>query len=51
MRFHSVVFADSLQTSYTAFDYTDGGKILGYLEDNCKTENLLSISDLLKKNN
>lgn len=50
MRFHSVVFADTLNTSYTAFDYTGGGKILGYLTDNFKKENLLTISDLLEKN-
>ncbi|KAB1155823.1 radical SAM protein [Flavobacterium luteum] len=50
MRFHSVVFADTLNTSYTAFDYTGGGKILGYLTDNSKKENLLTISDLLEKN-
>ena len=49
MRFHSVVFADTLNTSYTAFDYTGGGKILGYLTDNSKKENLLTISDLLEK--
>ena len=51
MRFHSVVFADTLNTSYTAFDYTGGGKILGYLTDNSKKENLLTINDLLEKNN
>jgi len=49
MRFHSVVFADTLNTSYTAFDYTGGGKILGYLTDNSKKENLLTINDLLEK--
>jgi len=48
MRFHSVVFADTLDTSYTAFDYTGGGKILGYLTDNFKKDNLLTIEELLK---
>jgi len=49
MRFHSVVFADTLKTDYTAFDYTGGGKILGYLTDNSKKENLLTIEELLAK--
>jgi hypothetical protein len=49
MRFHSVVFADTLNTDYTAFDYTGGGKILGYLTDNSKKENLLTIEELLVK--
>jgi len=48
MRFHSVLFADTLETDFTAIDYTRGGKILGYLTDNLKLDNLLSIEGLLK---
>lgn len=47
MRFHSVVFAETLATEYTAIDYTQGGKILNFLKDNNKLDMMLSINDLI----
>lgn len=47
MRFHSVVFAETLGTEYTAIDYTQGGKILNFLKDNNKLDMMLSINDLI----
>ncbi len=46
MRFHSVVFAHTLQTEFTAFDYTKGGKILNYLTDNKQLDRMITIDDL-----
>lgn len=48
MRFHSVVFAHTLETNFIGFDYTNGGKINNYLSDNQALKNLLSLNDLLK---
>jgi len=47
MRFHSVLFADTLETEYTAIDYTLGGKIENYLIDNNKLTNMIRINDLI----
>jgi polysaccharide pyruvyl transferase WcaK-like protein len=33
MRFHSVLFAHTARTPFLAIDYTNGGKIKGFLED------------------
>lgn len=49
MRFHSVVFAHTLNTSFTAIDYTRGGKIANYLGDNKVGEHLLSVEDIVKE--
>lgn len=51
MRFHSVVFAHTLKTSFSAIDYTKGGKIKNYLTDENCIERLISIDDLLKYEN
>lgn len=48
MRFHSVLFADTLNTNFMAIDYTLGGKIHAYLKDNNIQEKVLSIDDLLR---
>lgn len=48
MRFHSVLFAHSLNTCFTAVDYTLGGKIYGYLKDNNALGSLVSVSELIK---
>lgn len=50
MRFHSVVFAHTLKTSFSAIDYTKGGKIKNYLSDENCIEKLISIDDLLLVN-
>lgn len=47
MRFHSVVFAHTLSTEFTAVDYTKGGKILNYLKDNQNESNYLSVDILI----
>lgn len=47
MRFHSVVFAHTLDTDFTAIDYTRGGKILNYLTDNNCPQHMLSIDNLV----
>ena len=47
MRFHSVLFAHTLGTSFTAVDYTKGGKIKNYLVDNHSSDKMMSIDDFL----
>jgi MoaA/NifB/PqqE/SkfB family radical SAM enzyme/polysaccharide pyruvyl transferase WcaK-like protein len=49
MRFHSVVFAHTLKTNFTAIDYTNGGKILNYLTDNKCTDKLVAIDGLIEQ--
>ena len=48
MRFHSVVFAHTLNTPFTAIDYTRGGKISNYIADNSIPENLLSVEQIIE---
>lgn len=50
MRFHSVLFADTMKTNYCAIDYTNGGKILNYLSDNKKLTNYISVNSLINEN-
>ncbi|MBK8805328.1 MAG: polysaccharide pyruvyl transferase family protein [Bacteroidales bacterium] len=49
MRFHSVVFANTLETEFEAIDYTNGGKIFGYLTDENKSDRMISINQILKE--
>ncbi len=46
MRFHSVLFASTLNTNFLAIDYTNGGKITGFLEDKNQTELLIELSSI-----
>jgi polysaccharide pyruvyl transferase WcaK-like protein/MoaA/NifB/PqqE/SkfB family radical SAM enzyme len=46
MRFHSVLFADTLNTDYLAIDYTLGGKIHNFLNDLNKLDKKVSINEL-----
>ena len=46
MRFHSVLFADTLGVPFVAIDYTGGGKIKGYLKDRQKDELKIDRVDL-----
>lgn len=48
MRFHSVVFAHTLKTNFMALDYTNGGKIKSFLNDNNCMDKLNSIDDLIR---
>lgn len=48
MRFHSVLFAHTLQTDFVAIDYTGGGKIYNYLKDENSLGNLIDINDLIE---
>lgn len=47
MRFHSVLFADTLYKDFIAIDYTQGGKIKNFLKDNNKLSYLISFDDLI----
>lgn len=47
MRFHSVVFAHVLGLNYFAIDYTNGGKIAGFLDDANARERMMSVDDLI----
>lgn len=47
MRFHSVLFAHTLETNFLAIDYTLGGKILSYLRDNNALTNLITKDQLI----
>lgn len=46
MRFHSVVFAETLRKPFIAIDYTGGGKIKGYLQDKGKEDHIIDRSHL-----
>jgi polysaccharide pyruvyl transferase WcaK-like protein len=46
MRFHSVVFAHTIGCRFAAIDYTDGGKIRGFLKDNGLGDKLIRLPDL-----
>ncbi len=49
MRFHSMLFAESLQLPFLAIDYTLGGKIYNYLKDADKLDHLISMDELKKQ--
>ncbi|MDJ0633394.1 MAG: polysaccharide pyruvyl transferase family protein [Xenococcaceae cyanobacterium MO_188.B29] len=46
MRFHSVLFAETLDVPYIAIDYTGGGKIKAFLERKGKLDRLISLQDI-----
>jgi MoaA/NifB/PqqE/SkfB family radical SAM enzyme/polysaccharide pyruvyl transferase WcaK-like protein len=46
MRFHSVLFAHTLDLNYLAIDYTLGGKVHGFLSDHLATGNMLSLEEI-----
>lgn len=46
MRFHSVLFAHVLNTNFIAIDYTQGGKIKNFLEDNDASEKMYALTDI-----
>jgi len=50
MRFHSVLFANTLKTNYLAIDYTQGGKIKKYLSDNNQLNKIITIGSLINEN-
>ncbi len=49
MRFHSVLFAHTINADFYAIDYTQGGKIKGFLNDNNALNKIISIQDLLNE--
>ncbi|WP_298494567.1 polysaccharide pyruvyl transferase family protein [uncultured Algibacter sp.] len=51
MRFHSVLFAETLNTNFVAIDYTMGGKIASYISENSKPQHLLTINQLIENYN
>ena len=51
MRFHSVLFAHTLATNFKAIDYTNGGKISGYLTDHEATDRMVSLQELAESHN
>lgn len=46
MRFHSVVFANTLGVPFLAIDYTQGGKIAGYLADHGRLDQMVCLRDI-----
>ena len=48
MRFHSVLFAETLNTEFIALDYTAGGKIFNYLNDHSKLNKLVTVDEIIK---
>ncbi|MEO0683509.1 MAG: polysaccharide pyruvyl transferase family protein [Cyanobacteria bacterium J06649_11] len=46
MRFHSVLFAETLGVPYIAIDYTNGGKIKAFLESKAKTHKLITLKEV-----
>lgn len=49
MRFHSVLFAHTLDTNFIAIDYTNGGKITGFMTDNKQLDRMLPLKDIADK--
>lgn len=47
MRFHSVVFAETLGRPYLAVDYTRNGKVANFLRGVKKTERMFTIDEIL----
>lgn len=47
MRFHSVLFAHTLETNFYAVDYTRGGKIKAYLKDNGRLDRMYSLEHIV----
>jgi polysaccharide pyruvyl transferase WcaK-like protein len=50
MRFHSVLFAETLGVPYIAIDYTGGGKIKALLQERGKLDRLISLKDIASGN-
>lgn len=50
MRFHSVLFAETLGVPYLAIDYTGGGKIKAFLTAKGKLDRMLSLTDIASGN-
>lgn len=48
MRFHSVLFAETLKTDFKAIDYTQGGKIEAYLKDKGKLQHIIRTEELIR---
>lgn len=46
MRFHSVLFANTLGVPFIAIDYTHGGKVSGYLEDYNKSDRMYTLKEI-----
>lgn len=46
MRFHSVLFAETLGVPYLAIDYTNGGKIKAFMEEIGRVDRLISLQDV-----
>lgn len=46
MRFHSVVFASTLQRPFLAIDYTNNGKIAAFLRGRGQSDRLISIDEI-----
>ncbi|UBF27347.1 polysaccharide pyruvyl transferase family protein [Kovacikia minuta CCNUW1] len=46
MRFHSVLFAETLGVPYLAIDYTGGGKIKAFLHHRNQLDRLISLQDV-----
>lgn len=46
MRFHSVLFASTLDTNFLAIDYTNGGKITGFLTDASALDKMISLQSI-----
>jgi MoaA/NifB/PqqE/SkfB family radical SAM enzyme/polysaccharide pyruvyl transferase WcaK-like protein len=50
MRFHSVLFAETLGVPYLAIDYTEGGKIKAFLTAKGKLDRLISLEEVATGN-
>ena len=46
MRFHSVVFASTLNRAFVAIDYTNNGKIAAFLRSRGQSDRLISIDEI-----
>jgi len=46
MRFHSILFADTLKVPFIAIDYTNGGKIFRYLADQNKLKHMHTLIEI-----
>ena len=49
MRFHSVLFAETLGVPYLAIDYTNGGKIKSFLQDRNSLWKMISMNEIKER--
>ncbi len=50
MRYHAVLFAHTIDVPFKAIDYTNGGKIKGFLSDNNSLDKMITVDEVMESN-